>query len=195
VIAHGLSVMIAQADGASYVVEQSPALGKASLEQISATGREALGQMRDLLGLLRSAEGGPTSPDPQPDLHDLDAVVAQARAGGAEVELRRADDLGALPALVSLTAYRIVQEGLTNARKHGGAHVVVGLDHVAGGLQVTVVDEGRGEAGPMGSGAPGHGLIGMRERVAAVGGRLITGPTLGGGYEIVAWLPTEGGSA
>jgi signal transduction histidine kinase len=195
VIAHGLSVMIAQADGASYVVEQSPALGKASLEQISATGREALGQMRDLLGLLRAAEGDPTSPQPQPALHDLDALVDQARAGGADVELRRTDDLGALSALSSLTAYRIVQEGLTNARKHGGSRVVVDLEAVAGGLQVTVVDDGRGDAAPMEPGAPGHGLLGMRERVAAVGGRLVTGPTPGGGYEIVAWLPTEGGPA
>ena len=193
VIAHGLSVMIAQADGATYVVEQSPSQAKASLEQISTTGREALGQMRDLLGLLRADEADALGGHPQPALGDLDALVDQARAGGANVQVRRADDLERLPALVSLTAYRIVQEGLTNARKHGGSDVTVALDRVPGGLQVKVWNSGRGDAEPMVSGEPGHGLIGMRERVAAVGGTLTVQPTPDGGYEIVAWLPTETG--
>ena len=95
------------------------------------------------------------------------------------------------PALVSLTAYRIVQEGLTNARKHGGSDVTVALDWVPGGLQVRVWDSGRGDAEPMVAGEPGHGLIGMRERVAAVGGTLTVQPTPDGGHEIVAWLPAE----
>ena len=195
VIAHGLSVMIAQADGASYVVEQSPAQAKSSLEQISATGREALAQMRDLLGLLRPADGDPAGPQPQPDLGDLDGLLDQARSGGAVVELQRDDDLGPLSALVSLTAYRIVQEGLTNARKHGGAQVDVALRRRRGGLQVEVADNGGRTGEPMAAAGPGHGLTGMRERVAAVGGSLVAGPEPGGGYRIVAWLPTEGAAA
>jgi signal transduction histidine kinase len=193
VIAHGLSVMIAQADGATYVVEQSPTQAKTSLQQISTTGREALGQMRDLLGLLRAAEGEAPGGQPQPALGDLDALVDQARVGGANVRLRTADDLDRLPALVSLTAYRIVQEGLTNARKHGGSDVTVTLDWVPGGLQLRVWDSGRGDDEPMVAAEPGHGLIGMRERVAAVGGTLTVRPTPDGGHEIVAWLPVEAG--
>ncbi len=191
VIAHGLSVMIAQADGATYVVEQSPSQAKASLEQISTTGREALGQMRDLLGLLRADEGEEPGAHPQPSIGDLDALVDQARAGGAYVEVRKADDLDRLPALVSLTAYRIVQEGLTNARKHGGSDVTVALDRMPGGLQVKIWNSGRGDTEPMVPGEPGHGLIGMRERVAAVGGTLTAQPTSDGGHEIVAWLPAD----
>ena len=107
------------------------------------------------------------------------------------VALERDDDLGPLPALVSLTAYRIVQEGLTNARKHGGAQVDVALRKRPGGIQVEVADGGRTGA-PMVTAGPGHGLTGMRERVAAVGGSLVAGPEPDGGYRIVAWLPTEG---
>ena len=193
VIAHGLSVMIAQADGASYVVEQSPSQAKSALTQISATGREALGQMRDLLGLLRAADGDSSGAQPQPDLDALDALLDQARGSGAVVEVRRDGDLEPLPALVSLTAYRIVQEGLTNARKHGGTQVVVTLRKEPGGLAVEVADDGPREDRPRSSTGPGHGLTGMRERVAAVGGSLRVGPDSHGGYEIVAWLPTEGG--
>jgi signal transduction histidine kinase len=147
--------------------------------------------MRDLLGLLRADEGEEPGAHPQPSIGDLDALVDQARAGGAHVEVRKADDLDRLPALVSLTAYRIVQEGLTNARKHGGSDVTVALDRMPGGLQVTIWNSGRGDTEPMVPGEPGHGLIGMRERVAAVGGTLTAQPTSDGGHEIVAWLPAE----
>ncbi len=191
VIAHGLSVMIAQADGASYVMEQSPGQAKASLQQISATGREALAQMRDLLGLLRSADPDSGGAQPQPDLGDLDMLVDQARTSGAEVELRRGADLGPIPTLVSLTAYRIIQEGLTNARKHGGPRVSISMATKSGGLEIVLSDNGRGEGAPMAPSAPGHGLIGMRERVAAVGGTVSSRPTADGGYEVVAWLPLE----
>ncbi len=194
VIAHGLSVMIVQADGAAYVVDTSPGTARQALEQISATGRESLGQMRNLLGLLRSGptlEG--TTANPQPDLDDLEALLAEARAAGATVELRRAADLGPLPALTSLTAYRIVQEGLTNARKHGGAEVLVAIDRDREGIRIRVRDRGA----PGGQGRltqqPGHGLTGVRERVAAVGGTVTAGPQ-GTGFVLDAWLPTGGTS-
>ncbi len=186
VIAHGLSVMIAQADGAAYVVEQSPTMAKKAVEQISVTGREALAQMRDLLGLLRT-DGESAGARPQPDLADLDGLVEQVRDGGAEVSLVRGEP-GPLPALVSLTAYRIVQEGLTNARKYGGPPMEVSVTPADGGLAVTVRDAGRSEPAMTDDG-PGYGLLGMRERVLAVGGTLTAGPTAAGGFEIAAWLP------
>lgn len=190
VIAHGLSVMIAQADGASYVVDKSPVQAKEALEQISASGREALSQMRDLLGLLRTSAVTPVAPQPQPDLADLDALVEQARSSGTEVIVRRED--GPAPsALVSLTAYRIIQEGLTNARKHGGQQVEVTLKNERDQLVVTVADRGRGGKPAMSEVSPGYGLIGMAERVAAVGGWIESGGTAGGGYLIEARLPLD----
>ncbi len=186
VIAHGLSVMIAQADGAAYVVEQSPATARRAVEQISATGREALAQMRELLGLLRT-DGETAAARPQPDLDDLDALVERARDAGVEVVLDRVE-LGPVPPLVSLTAYRIVQEGLTNVRKYGGPPVTVRLDRVDGGLTVGVVNAAR-TAAPMADDGPGYGLLGMRERVAAVGGTLTAEPLAEGGFAVAAWLP------
>lgn len=194
VIAHGLSVMIVQADGAAYVVEQSPETGRRALEQISSTGRESLAQMRSLLGLLRTDEGSPAVA-PQPDLDELDALVDAATLGGRHVILVRDGQERALPPMVSLTAYRVVQEALTNARKHGGDEVAIRLAYRADGLEVQVNDSGATvptEAEPQRQGrltqSPGHGLAGMRERVAAVGGDLTVGP-VPGGWRVLAWLP------
>lgn len=188
VIAHGLSVMIVQADGAAYVVDQAPETARQALEQISATGRESLAEMRNLLGLLRSDDPGST---PQPDLGDLAELVGQARSAGAEITLESVGDLGSLPAMVSLTAYRIVQEGLTNARRHGGPGVRVELRRVHDELTVRVSNDGPVGAGRL-TGPPGHGLTGVRERVAAVGGRVTAEPDDAGGFVVQAWLPTGG---
>nr|WP_275588516.1 histidine kinase [Microlunatus panaciterrae] len=203
VIAHGLSVMVVQADGAAYVVEQSPATGRAVLEQIAATGRESLAQMRDLLGLLRadgddltlaSAEhddGGPTHV-PQPALDDIPELVAEASAAGADVTLTDTGDSGAVPPMVQLTAYRVVQEALTNARKHGGRAVEVTMDHSTSGLRVIIRNGPPDLGGPAVTGPPGHGLVGMAERVAAVGGDLHTRAVQDGGFVVDAWLPFRG---
>lgn len=191
VIAHSLSVMIVQADGAAYVVDASPGTAKQALQQISATGRESLTEMRNLLGLLRDGAGNEAASTPQPDLTDLAELVAGARRAGADVRLntRLPPDL---PAMISLTAYRIVQESLTNARKHGGPVVEVDLQRDGGGLRVRVVDRGATPGpGPL-SQQPGHGLVGVRERVAAVGGRISTGPQGADGFVVDAWLPLSG---
>lgn len=190
VIAHGLSVMIVQADGAAYVVEQSPELARRALEQISATGRESLGEMRNLLGLLREGGAGEAGNTPQPDLDDLPALVEEARAAGARVEVTGTADPSGLSAMVSLTAYRAIQEALTNARKHGGAAVSVRLDRDAAGLRIRVADSGAaGRTGTL-TQQPGYGLTGLRERVAAAGGTAAAGPDDRGGFVVDVWLPT-----
>ncbi len=188
VVAHGLSVMVVQADGAAYVVDQDPAQARRALIEISRTGRESMTQMRSLLGLLREDET--TARQATPGLADLDELVEAARRAGAEVELTREGPAG-YPALVELTAYRVVQEGLTNARKHGGPAVVVQVDAAADELRVTVTSDpppgGRGVL----TDAPGHGLTGLRERVAAVEGELQAGPDATGAYVLRAVLPAR----
>lgn len=192
VIAHGLSVMIVQADGAAYLAEQSPDAARRALEQISATGRESLAQMRGLLGLLRmEASTEQRAPAPQPDLADLDALVAAARESGATIEVRRSGVPRPLPDLVSLTAYRVIQEALTNARKHGGDLVDLELSYSIDGLRIVVTDSG-GRAGGTLTQAVGHGLVGIRERLDAVGGELKVGPTADG-FRVDAWLPLGSG--
>ncbi len=190
VIAHGLSVMIVQADGAAYVVDTSPALARQALVQISATGRESLGQMRNLLGLLRDGGAGEAGSAPQPDLQDLPALVEEARAAGAQVEVSGDTDPTELSAMVSLTAYRAIQEALTNARKHGGRLVSVRLDRGPAGLRIRVADSGAGGRDDALTQQPGHGLTGLRERVAAAGGTAETGPDDRGGFVVDVWLPT-----
>jgi signal transduction histidine kinase len=194
VIAHGLSVMIVQADGAAYVVQESPDTARQALEQISATGRESLSQMRNLLGLLRNGTGAEESAAaPQPDLDDLDTRLDVALEAGPALTVRRSGTPRRLSAMVSLTAYRVVQEALTNVRKHGGDRVEVELSYTDDGIRIVVTDSGGGSNDrrtPIQSHGQGdgYGLLGMRERVAAVGGQLTAGPTAGG-FEINAWLP------
>ncbi|HEY5821700.1 MAG TPA: histidine kinase [Propionibacteriaceae bacterium] len=189
VVAHGLSVMIVQADGAAYVVDTSPEMAKQALEQIAATGRDSLAEMRNLLGLLRVGDTAVASA-PQPDLDDLEALLDVARQAGSTVTLE-AEPLGPVPTMISLTAYRIVQEGLTNARKHGGSPVAVGLGREGDGLTVTVRDAGSEAAGAALTQDPGYGLTGVRERVAAVGGRVSAQTDPDGGFTLHAWLPLQ----
>ncbi len=194
VVAHGLSVMVVQAEGARYALPESAATSREALAQVAQTGRTALGEMRQLLGLLRTppavdgaggAVGG-TGQSPAPGLDDLDALVEQARSAGAEVSVRRRGDLAQVAPVVALTAYRVVQEGLTNARRHGGDRVEVVLEADGEELVVQVHDEGGAGAGP---GTPGFGLAGLQERVAAVGGRAFAGPATEGGFTVRASLP------
>lgn len=190
VIAHGLSVMIVQADGAAYVVDTSPELARQALTQISATGRASLAEMRNLLGLLRDGGTDEAGSAPQPDLADLPALVEAARAAGAQVEVTGSTDRAGLSAMVSLTAYRAIQEALTNARKHGGPGVSVRLDHDPAGLRIRVVDSGPAGRRHTMTQQPGFGLTGLRERVAAAGGTAQTGPDDRGGFVVDVWLPT-----
>ncbi|MFI5954188.1 sensor histidine kinase [Cryptosporangium sp. NPDC051539] len=189
VVAHSLSVVVLQADGARHVLHDDPERADRALEAIGRTGREATAEMRRLLGVLRSPEAA--SRAPQPDLGQLELLVSQVRASGLPVTLTVHGDLSAVPAGAGLSAYRIVQEALTNAVKHGGPGVTADVSAEAGpeGLTVVITDDGRG-AGAADDGA-GLGLLGMRERAAAVGGEVIAGPRAGGGFSVRAWLPSR----
>jgi signal transduction histidine kinase len=194
VVAHNVSVMIVQADGASYVMDASPAQAKEALATIAGTGRQALAEMRRLLGLLRS-EDSAGEYVPQPGVEQLPDLLEQVRSAGLPVEFRIEGEPRPLPRGVELTAYRIVQEALTNARKHGGpqASATVRLSFEDGDLAMVIEDDGRGASAELvhagGEDGFGHGLIGMRERVGMVGGSLDAGPRIGGGFRIKAVLP------
>ncbi|WP_053741224.1 sensor histidine kinase [Streptomyces sp. NRRL WC-3618] len=198
VVAHNVSVMVVQADGAAYVLDTAPDQAKKALETISGTGRQALAEMRRLLGVLRTGEheeGGEYVP--QPDVEQLGDLIEQCRTSGLPVDYKIEGTPRPLPSGVELTAYRIVQEALTNTRKHGGPNTgaSVRLVYFDDGLGLLVEDDGKGaphehyEDG--GVDGQGHGLIGMRERVGMVGGTLDAGPRPGGGFRISALLPLK----
>lgn len=194
VVAHSLSVVVLQADGARHVLESDPARAAVALEAIGRTGREATAEMRRLLGVLRSPEAASEAARaPQPDLAQLDTLVGQVRSSGLPVTLTVRGDLSGVPAGAGLSAYRIVQEALTNTVKHGGPGVsaVVSAEVRPDGLVVSVVDDGRGAAAA--DDGAGLGLLGMRERAAAVGGEVTAGPQAGGGFRVTARLPADGG--
>ncbi|MFF0264587.1 sensor histidine kinase [Kribbella sp. NPDC004536] len=193
VVAHGLSIMIVQADGGLYAADQSPEAAKKALATIGDTGRASLTEMRKMLGLLKQDEQsdlGPHQPRPQPGVSSLPELIENVREAGLAVEYTVTGRPRELPALLGLTAYRIVQEGLTNTLKHAGpgARTSVTLDFGREMLTVVVTDDGRG-AGVAPSTDPGHGLVGMRQRVSVSGGTVSAGPKAGGGYEVVARLP------
>lgn len=187
VVAHGLSVIVVQADGARYGAEQDPALAPKALETVAQTAREALVEMRQLLGLLRD---GDAMTRPQPRLGDIATLVEETRADGMELSATLPGPGLAVPEGVALTAFRVVQEGLSNVRKHAGpgasATVTVTADRDA--LEIEVTDDGRGAAASDADG-PGLGLIGMRERIATHGGELDAGPAAGGGFRVYARMP------
>jgi signal transduction histidine kinase len=189
VIAHNVSVMVVQADGASYALASDPVRAKEALAAISATGRQALAEMRRLLGVLRREEGAATQARaPQPGIGELGELLDQARTAGLPVSFTVEGVPQPLPGGTALAAYRIVQESLTNTRKHAGpvASASVVLRYSPDTLVLTISDDGRGGAAPDGA---GHGLTGMRERVALYGGSVAAGPRPGGGFEVVATLP------
>lgn len=187
VVAHGLTTMVVQADGARYAAAQRPERAVEALAAIGETGRAALTEMRQLLGVLR--EDGAVRPAaataPQPRLTDLPALVA---ADDVDAELAGLEQ--PVPDGVALTAYRVVQEALSNVRKHAGpaARAQVRVAVEPADVVVHVRDDGRGAATVPQDGR-GLGLLGMRERVAAHGGELHTGPRAGGGFEVRARIP------
>jgi len=189
VIAHSVSVMVVQAAAAGDVFEKQPERAREALSSIEESGRSALTELRRLLGIVRSDEHG--SREPQPGLAVLDELVEQIRATGLEVELKREGELGELPVGVDLSAYRIVQEALTNTLKHAQAtRARVRLVRSKQELAIEVTDDG---AGPAEESTNGHGLIGMQERVALLGGALEAGPGEGGGFVVKAHFPLEQG--
>jgi signal transduction histidine kinase len=190
VIAHAVSVMVVQAGAARRVAAARPEQAREVMTSIESTGRQALHEMRHLVGVLRNGDE-PTSLGPQPRLTDVAALVEQAREAGLPVTLQVEGDRRPLPAGVDLSAYRIVQEALTNIRKHAGpASAEVRLRYSSGSVRIEVVDDGSGAA-PGANGGRGQGLIGMRERVGMFGGRLEVGPLPQGGFRVLADLPLE----
>ncbi|MET8526735.1 histidine kinase [Micromonospora sp. NPDC005172] len=193
VVAHHMSLIAVQAETAPYRLGDVPAPAAAEFVAIAGSARDALTDMRRLLGVLRSEASGPQT-TPQPDLADLGAMVDAARRAGLPVTLE-AGPSGPVPAPVGLAAYRIVQEGLANAARHApGAAVRVTVRSGPSGLGVRV-DNSRPDVRPTVDGSPGHGLTGMRERATSLGGTFTAGPLPDGGYAVVAELPYEVGSA
>lgn len=180
VVAHSLAVVVSHAEAGRMVVGQQPERASGILDTIATTGREALTEMRGLLGVL----GGESSTEPQPGLADLGELVERMRAAGLSVRLE-VDEPGQVAPAVGLTAYRVVQESLTNVTRHAGpgATATVSVRRTARQLRVEVSDDGVGVQGP-----PGRGLRGMRERVAAVGGTLEAGPS-SEGWQVRAMMP------
>jgi signal transduction histidine kinase len=187
VVAHHISMVAVQAETARLTTPGMPEQGQERLLAIGDTAREALTEMRRLLGVLRADADGDAELAPQPGLGHLTELLEGARAAGTSVRLTVGGTVAPLPAGVDLTAYRIVQEALTNARRHApGAAVEVELRFEADALHLRVRDDGPGP----GEGEPrGHGLLGMRERAASVGGTLRSGRAEAGGFEVEAELP------
>ena len=192
VIAHNVSVMVVQADGASYALRTDPERARQALAAISGTGRQALAEMRRLLGVLRAGDSG-ADLAPQPGLDQVRELLDQARAAGLSVSLTMEGTPRPLSEGAELAAYRVVQESLTNTRKHGGllAAAAVTLRYEPDGLMVQVTDDGRGDPAPGGGTGQGHGLglTGMRERIEMYGGTVRAGPLPSGGYQVEARLP------
>ena len=188
VVAHNLTVMVALADGATYTLRDSPDEAQAALETASRTGREALAEMRRLLGVLRDQDQAADA-QPQPGVHEIDALVEQVRAAGLPVSYRVSPDARALPEGIQLTAYRIVQEALTNTLKHAGLSATAEVELVATDtdVRISVSDTGSSTAPANGNG--GAGLRGMRERAAVYEGSVQAGPGPQGGWRVEAQLP------
>ncbi|MGY1723934.1 sensor histidine kinase [Blastococcus sp. SYSU DS0533] len=190
VVAHSLSVVIAQADGGRYAGKADPQAATDALEAIAATGRQALTDMRALLGVLR--DGGGEEYAPQPDVAAIHPLVEDVRGSGLDVDLIEEGTPQPMPAGPQLAAYRIVQESLTNVLKHAGpaGRAWVRLQWRPDALELSVLDDGRGAAAAVtGSDGLGQGLRGMRERAQLHGGRLEAGPRHGGGFGVHAALP------
>jgi signal transduction histidine kinase len=216
VVAHSLAVMIVQADGATYALDTEPEQARGALGTIASTGRDALDDMRRIVGVLR----GTTTADDDGagrrriGLDQLDTLIERARSAGLEVDLRIDGGRGGLTAAEELTVFRLAQEALTNALRHAGQRAVVSvtLAFAPGAVTLEVIDDGAGQlvtvggdtvAPPGQPGQPGraqparpqpggHGLVGMRERVAVHGGQFAAGPRLGGGWQVRAVVPLKG---
>jgi signal transduction histidine kinase len=187
VIAHSVSVMTVQAGAAEEMLKHDPARALEPVRAVQETGRQALSEMKRLVGVLKDV-GEEDSRAPQPRLADLQELAAKLRDAGQRVELRVEGDARELPLGVELSAYRVVQEALTNTLKHGGgAPVVATIRYGADELQIDVSDEGRVHRESPG----GHGLAGMRERVGIFGGTFQAGPRDDGGFSVQAVLPLE----
>ena len=189
-VSHSLASIVMQAGGAQDVLRRDPDRASAALGSIERTAREGLGEMRRLLGLLGGSDGDAPR-DPQPGLARLGELVDGARQAGLDVDAAVEGPERPLPPAVDLSAYRIVQEALTNAMKHGGrCRATVTVRYGAEALDLEVADDGRGSDAPASAKGAGRGLAGMRERVGVLGGQFEAGPGVGGrGFRVSARLP------
>jgi signal transduction histidine kinase len=187
VMAHSMSVIAVQAGAGMHVADTDAAEAKKALENISATSRSTLAELRRMLGVLRD-DGDGANYAPAPGLGDLDRLAREVSDAGVPVEVQIEGSLDDVPPGIDFTGYRIVQEALTNVLKHAGpSTATVHVVHSPGALHIEVLDDGRGVNGR--SPGSGHGLTGMRERVAVYGGTLAAGPVDGGGFKVRAELP------
>jgi signal transduction histidine kinase len=191
IVAHNLSVMIALADGAVFAAERSPRQSADAMQAVSATGRQALGEMRGLLGVLRDDESAGELV-PQPGLNEIDVLVGQVRAAGLPVAVAVEGEVRELPAGAQLTVFRVVQEALTNSLKHAGpeAQALVRLRYDTAGIDLEISDNGEGLRSAS-QGATGLGLNGMRERAAVYSGTVEAGPLPAGGWRVHTRLAVE----
>lgn len=199
VVAHSLAVIVRQAEGGRFAADKDPKLAVQALTTVAATGREALADMRTVLGVLREDDAR-RDDSPQPTVRDVAELVERVRATGLDVDLATSGTPLPLDRATSLAAYRVVQEALTNVVKHAGRDVtvVVRIDWEDDGLRIGVEDDGGAVgsgSGPIGSTGGGQGLVGKRERVAVAGGRLDAGPRKdaedSGGFAVLARLPSR----
>ncbi|MET9901685.1 histidine kinase [Streptomyces sp. NPDC006446] len=195
VVTHNVSVMVIQAGAARKVMDAAPERSKEALLAVEAGGRAAMAELRHVMGLLAGPDAGADSPadglEPQPGLGQLDALAERVRAAGTPVTVSVSLPPGPLPPGVELTAYRVVQEALTNTIKHAaGAGASVAIGFAGSWLEIEVTDTGAVRDSPPVDGN-GRGLIGLRERLAVYGGELTAGPTLTGGYRVAARVPWE----
>jgi signal transduction histidine kinase len=189
VVAHSMSVIAVQSGVANHVIDSRPAQARQALATIEATSRSALVELRRLLGVLRQGDDPVASLEPNPGMAEIGRLADQIRSAGVEVELKVEGEPGDLPPGVDLSAFRIAQEGLTNVLKHGGGVARVLVRYSPGAVAVEIADDGRAGTDGAPAEGTGHGLIGMRERVAVFGGQLTAGPVPGGGYQMSARLP------
>jgi signal transduction histidine kinase len=191
VVAHSMSVIAVQAAAGREIVHANPDKAAEVFERIEGVGRESLAELRRMLGVLRGTDEQNASLTPQPGLADVATAVADSTASGVATELVVEGQQRPLPPGIELAAYRIVQEGLTNVRKHAGrsATATVRISYRPRELVVDVTDDGRGAATSLAKTGSGQGLIGMRERVEIYGGEITSGPRPGGGFTVHAVLP------
>lgn len=191
IVAHNVSVMVIQAGGARLAMQNDPARARDALQTVERTGRQALNEMRRLVGLLRIESDGLTFA-PAPGIAAIGKLVDEVKEAGLVVNIHREGEARALPPGIDLAAYRVIQESLTNVLKHAGpGRVEVTLRFAPERLEIEVVDNGRGGK----PGSPGNGLIGMRERVGLYGGSFEAGAAPGGGFRVAAVLPVEGSAS
>jgi signal transduction histidine kinase len=188
IVAHSLSIVTVQASAASAVLEKNPAQARESIDNIRSTSKHALSELRSVIDVLRTGDGTPLAP--ATDLGSIERLVVPVRDAGIEVDLDITGDLDSVPAFASVSAYRIVQEALTNVVRHAGASVVrIGLAVRERELAIEVVDNGTGTTPQDIADAPGHGVRGMRERVDALAGSFEAVPGTNGGFAVRAHIP------